>query len=80
MSANFSTRNIERPEDFVDLRVGIRPLMVPAFAEDSNAAVSMNGQDFIPSLGAAPIKYLIEDPHISLIFQVYLLFSLQTLS
>ncbi len=56
VSANFSTRNIERPEDFVDLRVGIRPLMVPAFAEDSNAAVSMNGQDFIPSLGGSPNK------------------------
>ena len=30
--------------------------MVPAFVESSSVSVSMNGQDFIPSLGGSPNK------------------------
>ena len=53
VKASFQTRNIERPEDFVDLRVGIRPLISPVFAESTTAEVNLVGEDFVPSSGAA---------------------------
>jgi hypothetical protein len=47
--ASFQTRNIERPEDFVDLRVGIRPLISPVFDQTTTAEVDLVGEDFVSS-------------------------------
>ena len=49
VQASFQTRNIERPEDFVDLRVGVRPLISPVFADNTSADVSLQGEDFVSS-------------------------------
>lgn len=50
VKANFTTRNIQRPEDFVDLRVGIKSLIAPAFDEDSTTtSVSIVQDDFVAS-------------------------------
>ena len=50
--ASFQTRNIERPEDFVDLRIGVRPLISPVFADNTSADVSLQGEDFVSSSNA----------------------------
>jgi hypothetical protein len=49
VKASFQTRNIERPEDFVDLRVGVRPLISPVFDQTTTAEVDLVGEDFVPS-------------------------------
>jgi hypothetical protein len=54
--ASFQTRNIERPEDFVDLRIGIRPLISPVFAANTTATVSLQDEDFVPSSETADNK------------------------
>jgi hypothetical protein len=50
VKASFQTRNIERPEDFVDLRIGVRPLISPVFV---GANVELVGEDFVSSSDAA---------------------------
>ena len=50
VKASFQTRNIERPEDFVDLRIGVRPLISPVFVD---ANVELVGEDFVSSSDAA---------------------------
>ena len=52
VQASFQTRNIERPEDFVDLRIGVRPLISPVFADTTSAEVVLQGEDFVPSSDA----------------------------
>jgi hypothetical protein len=47
VTANFTTRNIQRPEDFVDLRIGVKSFVAPAFAEENEEiTVTLNGEDF----------------------------------
>ena len=54
VNATLTTVNTPRPEDFVDLKIGVRPLISPAFADSpafseespSNISVSLNGENF----------------------------------
>ena len=54
VNATLTTVNTPRPEDFVDLKIGVRPLISPAFADSpafseespSDISVSLNGENF----------------------------------
>ena len=50
LKASFTTVNNTRPKDFVDLKVGIIPMISPAFKESVDAvSVTMEGDSFVPS-------------------------------
>ena len=50
VKASFTTVNNTRPKDFVDLRVGIIPMISPAFKESvDSVSVTMEGDSFVPS-------------------------------
>ena len=47
VKASFSTVNTPRPQDFVDLKIGVRPLISPAFNEAAqNIELGLDGEDF----------------------------------
>ena len=54
VKASFSTVDVPRPEDFVDIRIGIKSLITPSFLEDSGDTVSLDGEDLIASSSYDP--------------------------
>ena len=50
IKATFSTVNVPRPEDFVDIRIGIKTLITPSFLEFSNDTISLIEEDLVPGL------------------------------
>ncbi len=49
VKASFSTVDVPRPEDFVDIRIGIKSLVTPCFLEDSGDTVSLIGENLVAS-------------------------------
>ena len=49
VKASFSTVDVPRPEDFVDIRIGIKSLITPCFLEDSGDTVSLIGENLVAS-------------------------------